>query len=78
MRLITSTKNCTVSVIVKNLQNETSFELVNNVDKLKKIQNPVLRESGRNKWKLVKEADELSCEKGQEKFSPDNKRQLKN
>ena len=67
-----------MSVIVKNLQNETSFRAVNNVDKLNKIQNPVLRESGRNKRKFMKEADELSCEKGQEEFSPDNKRQLKN
>ena len=78
MGMITSTKNCKVSVMVKNLQNETSFKAVNNVDELNKIQNPVLRESGRNKRKLMKEADELSCEKGREKFSPDNKRQSKN
>ena len=77
MGMITSTKNCTVSVIVKNLQNETSFRAVNNVDELNKIQNPVLRESGRNKRKFMKEAEELSCEKGQEGFSPDNKRPMK-
>ena len=77
MGMITSTKNCTVSVMVKNLQNETSFRAVNNVDELNKIQNPVLRESGRNKRKFMKEAEELSCEKGQERFSPDNKRPMK-
>ena len=77
MGMITSTKNCTVSVMVKNLQNETSFRAVNNVDELNKIQNPVLRESGRNKRKFMKEAEELSCEKGQERFSPDNRRPMK-
>ena len=75
--MIISTKNSTVSVMVKNLQNETSFKAVNKVDELNKIQNHVLRESGRNKRKFMKEAEELSCEKGQEKFSPNNKRHMK-
>ena len=63
--------------MVKNLQNETSFKAVNNVDELNKIQNPVLRESGRNKRKFMREAEELPCENGQERYSPDNKRQMK-
>ena len=63
--------------MVKNLQNETSFKAVNNVDELNKIQNPVLRESGRNKRKFMKEEEELSCEKSQARFSPDNRRQMK-
>ena len=63
--------------MVKNLQNETSLRAVNNVNELNKIQNPVLRESGRKNQKFMKEAEELSCEKGQEKFSTDSKRQTK-
>ena len=64
--------------MVKNVQNEASIKAVNNVDELNKIQNPVLRESGRNKRKFMEEADELPSEKGREKFSPDNKSQSKN
>ena len=77
MGMITLTKNCTVSVMVKNLQNKTSFRAVNHVDQLNNIQNPVLRESGRNKRKFRKEMEVLSIKNGQEKISPDNKRQKK-
>ena len=64
--------------MVKDLQNETSCRAVNHVDELSNIQNPVLRESGHNKRKFTKDTEELSGEKGQEKFSPDDKRQMKN
>ena len=77
MGMIASTKTRIVSVMVKNLQNETPFRAVNHVDELNNIQNPVLRESGRNKRKFMKEIEVLSIEKRQEKFSPDNKRQMK-
>ena len=62
MGMITSTKNCTVSVMVKNLQNEASFRTVNHVEELNNIQNPVLQESGRNKRNLMKETEDLSIE----------------
>ena len=69
MGMITSTESCTMSVMVKNLQNETSFRAVDHVDELNDIQNPVIRENGRNKQKFTKETEELSTEKGQDKFS---------
>ena len=68
--MITSTINCKVSVMVKNLQNKTSFRAVNHVDELNNIQNPVLRESGRNKRKFMRETED--------KISLDNRRQIKN
>ena len=63
--------------MVTNQQSETSLRVVNHVDELNKIQNLVLRECGRKKRKIMKEPEELSSEKGREKFSPDNKRQMK-
>ena len=66
-----------VSVNVKNLQNETSFGGVNHADELNNIKNSVSQESGRNKRKLMKETEAVSSEKGLEKLSSDNMRQMK-
>ena len=63
--------------MVTNQQSETSFRVVNHVDELNNIQNPVLRDCGRKKRKIMKEPEELSSEKVREKFSSDNKRQMK-
>ena len=48
MGLITSTKNCAVSVLVKSSQKETSFKPVNYISDLNKVQNAVNVE----KWLL--------------------------
>ena len=70
-------KNCTVSVMVKILQSKTSFRAVNHKDGLNNILKPLLRESGRNKRKFIKETKKISREKGQEKCLPDERDKLK-
>ena len=52
MGMITSTKNCAVSVMVRNSQNETSFQPVNYVNDLNKVKNAVSRDSTREKPKF--------------------------
>ena len=71
------TKNCALSVVVKNLQ-KASIKPVNQVEDLKNIQSPVLRDSGRKRQKFINKVEELLKENGTEKTSLDNKRQMKN
>ena len=52
MVMITSTKNCAVSVMVRKSQNETSFLPFKNVNDLNKVKNAVLRDPAREKPKF--------------------------
>ena len=45
MVMITSTKNCAVSVMARNFQNEILFQFVNYVNDLNKVKNAVFRDS---------------------------------
>ena len=52
MGMITSTKNCEISVMIRKSQNEASFQPVNYVTDLNKINNSLLRDSVRGISKL--------------------------
>ena len=52
MGMITSTKNCAVSVMVRKSQNETSFQPINCVNDLNEVKNAVLRDSAIEKPKF--------------------------
>ena len=74
MGMITSTKNCAVSVMVRNSQNETSFQPVNHVNDLKKVKNAVLIDSARRQTKFGINYDQTLRSNEQEKFSPEMKK----
>ena len=77
MGMITSTKNCAVSVMVQNSQYETSFQPVNYVNDLNKVKNAVLRESAREKPKFGTNYYQMVTSNEQEKYSPEMKKQRK-
>ena len=77
MGMITSTKNCAVSVMVRNSQNETSFQPVNYVNDLNKVKNAVLRDPAREKPKFGTNYYRTVTSDEQEKYSPEMKKQKK-
>ena len=77
MGMITSTKNCAVSVMVRNSQNETSFQPVNYVNDLNKVKNAVLRDPAREKPKFGTNYYRTVTSNEQEKYSPEMKKQRK-
>ena len=77
MGMITSTKNCAVSVIVRNSENEISFQPVNYVNDLNKVKNAVLRELAREKLKFGTNYYRTVTSDEQEKYSPEIKKQRK-
>ena len=77
MGMITSTKNCAVSVMVRNSQNETSFQAVNYDNDLNKVKNAVLRDSAREKPKFGTNHYRTLTSNEHEKYSPEMKKQRK-
>ena len=73
MGMITSTKNCAVSVMVRNSQNETSFQPVNYVNYINKVKKAVLRYSAREKPKSGTIYYRKVTSNEQEKYSPEIK-----
>ena len=71
--MITSTKNCAVSVMVRNSQSETSFQPVNYVNDLNKVKNAVLRDSARGQPKIGINYDQTLRSNEQEKYSSEMK-----
>ena len=78
MVLITSTKNCAISVMVRNSQNKTSFQPVNYVKDLNKVKNAVLKDPAREKPKFGTNYYRTVTSSEQEKYSPEMKKQRKN
>ena len=72
-----STKPCSVSIMVQNSQSETSSQPVNDINKINKVKNVVLKKSARVKQKYCSKCDETSVANDVEKFSPAMKRQKK-
>ena len=63
--------------MVRNSQNETSFQPLNYVKDLNKVKNAVLRDSARRKPKFVINYDQTFRSNEQEKYSPEMKKQRK-
>ena len=77
MGMITSTKNCAVAVMVRNSQNENSFQHVNYVNDLNKVKNAVLRDPAREKPKFDTNYFPTVTSDEQENYSPEMKKQRK-
>ena len=55
-----STKQCAVSIMVQNSQSETSSQPVNDINKINKVKNVVLKSSVRVEEKFCSNYDETS------------------
>ena len=69
MGMIKSTKNCAVSVKIRNSPKETSFQHDIYVNDLKKFKNAVLRDSATGKSKTGNNYNQTSTSNEQEKYS---------
>ena len=49
---ITSTKNCSVSVLVKRNNNDTGYHNINQISGLENVKNPIKRENQKMKYCL--------------------------
>ena len=63
--------------MVRNFQNETSFQPVNYVNDFNKVKNAVLRDSARGQPKFGINYDQTLRSNEQEKYSPEMKKQRK-
>ena len=77
MGMITSTKSCAVTVMVRNSQNEASFQPVNYVNDLNKVKNAVLRDSAREEPQFGTKCYGTLASNEKEEFSPKMKMQRK-
>ena len=63
--------------MVRNSQNETSFQPINSVNDLNKVKNVLLRDSATRKPKFGLNYDQTLTSNEQEKYSPEMKKQRK-